>query len=217
MYRSSLCAHNHLTNILTAIDAPPTDADLTVASSLIFQELSATSVSTLHPSISTDYIPSYSPLLIASHEALANSTTAPPTARTLGTGIDLTRYAEPSAPSDPSTENWRDTLSTAYISHAYLSNRALNLSLLEKYGNNAWLVANSQVEDELKALERELSKVKGEVEGVEQERRTRMEEVRGEIEGLQTLWQTGVGRAIEVEVASESLRRQVLEKKRGGA
>jgi len=207
-----LDSHDHL----PAIDAPPTDADLTTASSLISQELSTSSTSTLHPSISTDYTPSYSPLITSSHDALAASTTTPPTSRTPGTGIDLTRYAEPSAPSDPTTSNWRTTLSAAYTSHAYLSNRALNLSLLEKYGNNAWLVANSQVEDELKALERDLAKVKGEVEGVEEERRSRMEGVRGEIEGLQTLWQTGVGRAIEVEIASEGLRRQVLERRRVG-
>lgn len=208
-----------LTDILSDIDAPPTDDDLTAASSLISQELSsaANDTSTLHPSVSTTYTPTFSPLLSASHNTLATSTTTPPTARIPGTGIDLSRYAEPSAPSDPSTETWRTTLSTAYTSHAYLSNRALNLSLLERYGNNAWLIANSQVENELKALEQELSKVKGDVETVEEERRGRMESARGEIEGLAGLWQQKVGRAIEVEIASEGLRRQVLEKRRGGA
>lgn len=98
-----------------------------------------------------------------------------------------------------------------------MSNRALNLSLLERYGNNAWLVANSQVEDELKALEAELSRVKGELENVEEQRRGKMDAARGELEGLEEVWRKGVGRAIEVEIAAEGLRRQVLERRRGGA
>jgi len=87
---------------------------------------------------------------------------------------------------------------------------------LEKYGNNAWLIANSQVEDELRTLEKELAETKREVEAVEEERRARQEAVRGEVEGLDIAWREGVGRAIQVEVAAEGLRRQILEKRRGG-
>lgn len=65
-------------------------------------------------------------------------------------------------------------------------------------------------------LERELGETKREVEAVEEARRQRQESVRGEIEGLESVWREGVGRAIQAEVAAEGLRRQVLEKRRGG-
>ena len=68
----------------------------------------------------------------------------------------------------------------------------------------------------MKALERDLSRTKGEVESVEEERRSRMDGVKGEIEALAELWRKGVGRALETEVAAEGLRRQILERRRGG-
>jgi pre-mRNA-splicing factor SPF27 len=189
-----------------------------VASSLIAQERTDSSLSTasLHPSIPTDYTANYSDLLTASHEYLASSTTTPPTSRPANSGIDLSRYEEPSAPTTKDRAEWSAALRAAYTSHAYLTQRALNLSLLEKYGNNAWLIANSQAEDELRTLEKELQETKRQVESVEEERRNRQEAVRGEIEGLDGVWREGVGRAIEAEVASEGLRRQVLEKRRAG-
>ena len=55
------------------------------------------------------------------------------------------------------------------------------------------------------------------VQGVNQERYIAQEGVRGEIEGLEESWRAAVGRLVEVEVACESMRREVLERRRQGA
>ena len=63
-------------------------------------------------------------------------------------GIDLTRYEAPEKPADDSEiEIWRKSLRQAYMSSSYLSGRLTNLSLLEEFGKNAWLISNSQLEE----------------------------------------------------------------------
>lgn len=173
----------------------------------------------LHPSVSSSYEPSFSDLVSSSHQHIAQTGKA----RSPKSGIDLARYEEPTAPSvsagTASSERrsqWSQALRQAYTSHAYLSGRQVNLSLLEKYGRNAWLVGNSQIEDELRTLEKELAETQRQVEETDEQRRRTQETVRGEIEGLQDAWQSGVGRAIEAEVAGEGLRRDILERSRNG-
>jgi pre-mRNA-splicing factor SPF27 len=89
--------------------------------------------------------------------------------------------------------------------------------LLETYGKNAWLIGNSQLEEELKVLQREVEGVKGQLEVVDEERRRKMEGVKAEMEGLEDGWRRGVRGIVEVELATEGLRREVLERKRAGA
>lgn len=129
----------------------------------------------------------------------------------------MSRYEVPSAPESNDVAEWRAALRQAYASSEYLSSRLTNLGLLETYGKNAWLIGNSQLEDILKVLEQEVSKAKTEVEEVEAARRRAQEGVKGEMEGLEQAWRTGVGRMIEVEVASEGLRREILERRRAAA
>lgn len=92
-----------------------------------------------------------------------------------------------------------------------------NLGLLERYGKNAWLEGNRQLEDVLRGLERELEVRKGEIDGVVIERKRAQEEVAGEIRGLEEAWRRGVGRVLETEVAAEGVRREILERRREGA
>ncbi len=91
------------------------------------------------------------------------------------------------------------------------------MALLEKYGKNAWLEGNRQLEDVLRALERELEERKAEIDGVVIERKRAQEEVGGEIKGLEETWKRGVGRVLETEVAAEGVRREILERRREGA
>lgn len=89
-----------------------------------------------------------------------------------GTGIDLARYEAsaleaPERTSPHSDERdpellvqWRQTLQRAYGLNTYLGGRLTNLSLLETYGKNAWLIGNSQLEDILKSLEADLAAAK---------------------------------------------------------
>lgn len=175
--------------------------------------------SILHRSVPASYEPRFSEVVMNAHETIT-STSKP---RTPETGVDLARYEEPSAPSlvpgAPASERrmqWSQALRQAYTSHAYLSSRQLNLSLLERYGKNAWLVGNSQIEDELRTLEKELAETRRQTEELNEQRRRAQETVRGEIEGLEEAWRNGVGRTIEAEVAGEGLRRETLQRNRGG-
>ncbi|KAK6583881.1 hypothetical protein PZA11_003611 [Diplocarpon coronariae] len=111
-------------------------------------------------------------------------------------------------------QKWRTALERAYTSQSYLEGRIANLELLERYGKNAWLEGNRQLEDVLRALERELEERKGEIDGVVIERKNAQEAVSGELKGLEEGWRRGVGRVLETEVAAEAVRREILERRR---
>ena len=57
------------------------------------------------------------------------------------------------------------------MSSSYLSGRLTNLSLLEEFGKNAWLISNSQLEDILRDLEKELLEQKEAVENINKSRK----------------------------------------------
>ena len=130
-------------------------------------------------------------------------------------GIDLTRYEAPEKPADDSEiETWRKSLRQAYMSSSYLSGRLTNLSLLEEFGKNAWLISNSQLEDILRDLEKELSEQKEAVENINKSRKAAQEESRAELVGLEEAWKQGVGKAIEVQLATDGVRREILQRRR---
>ena len=130
-------------------------------------------------------------------------------------GIDLTRYEAPEKPADDSEiETWRKSLRQAYMSSSYLSGRLTNLSLLEEFGKNAWLISNSQLEDILRDLEKELSEQKEAVENINKSRKAAQEESRAELVGLEEAWKQGVGKTIEVQLATDGVRREILQRRR---
>ena len=137
-------------------------------------------------------------------------------------GIDLSRYEEPEAPArstdtktgTPNLDAWRETLRKAYTSSHHLSTRHENLALLEESGKNAWLIGNSQLEDILRGIEKELAETKEGIEGVNKQRKITQEGGKGELGGLEESWKRGVGAILDVEVASEGLRMQILEQRR---
>ncbi len=130
-------------------------------------------------------------------------------------GIDLPRYEAPERPSnDSDVAAWKETLRTAYASSTYLSGRISNLSLLEDLGKNAWLIANSQLEDILRQLEKELEELKSATENVNKSRKAAQEGSRGEMTGLEETWKRGISRILEAEVGVEEIRQQILERRR---
>jgi pre-mRNA-splicing factor SPF27 len=133
-----------------------------------------------------------------------------------GGGIDLSRYEAPEAPSDEhDMAAWKSTLQRAYASTTYLTGRTSNLSLLEsELGKNAWLIGNSQLEDILRQLEKELEEVKVATEEINKSRKAAQEESRAELMALEETWKAGIGRVLEAEVAVEETRQQVLQKRR---
>ncbi|KAK4963470.1 hypothetical protein LTR10_001099 [Elasticomyces elasticus] len=191
------------------IDAPPTATALAAAESLIQADIPDTSE--LHPSLPTRRAIQFSDLIESEHSRLASESQKEE-------GIDLSRYEVPEPPSaSASKEEWTAALQQAQTSAAYLSLRSTNLALLETYGRNAWLVGNSQLENELKALEREVEEGKLELEAVEQARRAIQENAEGELKGLEDGWRGGVGRMIEVLVVGERVKGEILERRRVGA
>lgn len=114
-------------------------------------------------------------------------------------------------------EKWNRALKQAYTSSEYVQARLTQLGLLEKFGKNAWLVGNSQLEDVLKRIETDLAHVRKQHEEVDALRRTQQESVHGEIKTLEETWKRGVGRVLETEVAAEGLKQQILDRRRAGA
>lgn len=78
-------------------------------------------------------------------------------------------------------------------------------------------MGNDQLEAILKTAEREVAAAKAEVEELERERRGAQESRKGEMMALEQSWRVGVGRMLEVEVAAEGLRREILGRQREGA
>ncbi|TKA61701.1 hypothetical protein B0A49_10494 [Cryomyces minteri] len=196
---------------LPYIDADLSPSSRAAISALVAAELSASSsdTTTLHPLIPQQPQSSFSPVIEQELQRLAQGQPRDPSS-----GIDLSRYEAPSAPSSSSASDWKSALQTAYAASSYLSSRQQNLSLLETFGKNAWLVHNAQLSDELAALERELAATQTRVQEIETQRREAQRAVAGELAVLEEGWRRGVGRAIEVSVAAEGVRRKVLERRR---
>lgn len=129
-------------------------------------------------------------------------------------GIDMSRYEAPDEPTDGDESQWGETLQAAYRSSTYLEGRQVNLSLLEEYGKNAWLIGNSQLEHMLYQAEKELGILKEETEAINKARKGAQEDSRGELMALEDSWRTGVGKIIEVQVASDGLRKEILKQRR---
>lgn len=130
-------------------------------------------------------------------------------------GMDVSRYEAPDNPAaDTDEDAWRQHLRSAYVSSTYLLGRQANLALLDEYGKNAWLVSNSQMEYILQELEQELDRVKSEIETVNKARKQAQEQSRGELLALEETWKSGIGKILEIQVATDNLRQLILESRR---
>ena len=129
-------------------------------------------------------------------------------------GIDLSRYEAPDEPSSNKIDDWTSILRRAYSLNSYLSGRLTNLSLLEEFGKNSWLIANWQLEEILRGLEKELVQVKEATENVNKARKAAQYDSKGEIVALEEAWRGGVGKIIEVELATEGLRKEIQERRK---
>ena len=218
MYVSFLPANSLLLTISSSldIDAEPSAQARANAQKLITSELPADYSSTIHPLIPAFPEPQFSPLIQQEVERKAAGLP-------LTGGIDLSRYEAPEPPTrsseagpnaTPNLDEWRQALQKAYTASSHLYMRRDNLTLLEENGKNAWLIGNSQLEDVLRGLERELAETKEAAETVNKQRKIAQESSKGELAGLEETWKRGVGAILDVELASENLRMQILEQRR---
>ncbi|EAL88357.1 hypothetical protein KXW98_003848 [Aspergillus fumigatus] len=198
---------------LPYIDAEPSAQARAAAQQLIAAELSPNHASTLHPAIPELPEPRFSPLI---QQEIDRKAAGLP----LTGGIDLSRYEAPEPPARstdgevPDLDAWRRILQRAYMASSHLSMRHENLALLEEYGKNAWLIGNSQLEDILRGLEKELAETKEAAEAVNKQRKLAQEASQGEMVSLEETWKRGVSAILDVELASEGLRLQILEQRR---
>lgn len=89
--------------------------------------------------------------------------------------------------------------------------------MLDENGKNAWLIGNSQLEYILGGLEKELAETKESSEEVNKQRKLAQEARYGELSSLEETWKRGVGAILDVELASEGIRMQILEHRRQAA
>lgn len=203
--------YSRVSNINADIDSDPDQAERTHAQKLMKSELSRESSSTLH-----SFLPPLPDLKFS--ELMQKEIDRKEAGQPMDGGIDLTRYEAADQPeSESSVYVWRKSLKEAYTSSSYLSGRLINLSLLEEFGKNAWLISNSQLEDLLRDLEKELADQKAVTESVNKARKAIQEESRGELVNLEDTWKSGIGRIIEIQVATDGLRREILERRRHNA
>jgi pre-mRNA-splicing factor SPF27 len=199
---------------LPYIDPEPTPQQRAAAQALIDLELQTTSSETTHPPQPPHLPYKNYPLKLAEHDRIALKKPLD--------AIDTKRYEELDAPEvndndAASLAVWSEALTKAYTTQTYLSSRLANLALLENYGKNSWLISNAQLEDILRGLEKELAMTKSEIDDIVIARKNAQEAVGPEIKGLEEGWRKTVGRVLEVEVAGEAVRRDILERRRRGA
>ncbi|KAF3035301.1 hypothetical protein E8E12_003215 [Didymella heteroderae] len=210
---------------LPYVDTQVDEAGLAAARAAIDADIRTAGVNTadLHPALlpAAQYAPRFSDFVEREHARLDGN----PASKL--SGIDLTRYEDLEAPENttPTSDEhrpellaqWNRALKQAYTSAEFVQARLTQLGLLEKFGKNAWLVGNAQLEDVLRGVEAELADVRKQREEVEALRRAQQESVHGEIKTLEETWKKGVGRVLETEVAAEGLKQQILERRRAGA
>lgn len=197
-----------LTAAFPDIDPEITEAERQGAKALITRDLPNNHTTTPHPSLAPLSATDFSEILRQEIDRVA---AGGPRQQ----GIDVSRYEAPDGPAGESDEAaMRQALRTAYISSTFLSDRNTNLQLLDEFGKNAWLIGNSQTEEILQGLERELAGLKSETEKINQARKAAQEHSKGELLTLQENWKRGIGKILEIQVASDQLRRQTLERQR---
>ena len=132
-----------------------------------------------------------------------------------GEGMDFTRYEGPKDLLDRAgdklseAEKNRRKLRACYIAQTYLNGRNTNLNLLDKHGGNAWLIGNSQLEDNLRPLELAIHLERTEARDTEAATAASIEAVRDNVVALEETWRSGLGRCIEAEVACEDLKARI--------
>ncbi|KAF3932051.1 hypothetical protein ABW20_dc0104838 [Dactylellina cionopaga] len=204
---------------LPYIDRPLTPTTTSRVHSLIQAELDPSHSTAPHPSLAPLPSPVFSDLITPEFDRISQN-------QPFTGGVDASRYEPQSAPavvvaandasSSAQDEEWRSALQQAYTTSTHLSNRVTNLTLLSSFGQNSWLIGNSQMEGVLGQLERELVALKEETEATNRERKRKQVEIADEMEGLERRWKDGVGKVLQIEVASEMVFRETLEKRRAG-
>lgn len=187
----------------TDIDPAISDSQKNAALKLIQREVPKDSTTRLHSSILSLPESRLTPLL-------QQEVTRAGSGKPMTGGIDSSRY-ESFAEVSPDTniELMKAALRTAYANMTYLSERQTNITLLEEYGKNAWLIGNSHTEDMQKRLQVELEATKAEIETINRNRKTAQEDSKGELLGLEETWKQGISRIIETQLATDELRRQL--------
>ncbi|KAK5075554.1 hypothetical protein LTR64_001761 [Lithohypha guttulata] len=184
---------------LPYIDPDPSQAQREAANLLIQSHLPRDHSATIHPSV-VDTTSAGPRAFIQQEVDRAGA------GRLMSGGIDLSRYESfDDVSADGPLEDTRSALKTAYANVSYLRGRLSNITLLEEYGKNAWLIGNSQLEDILKQLEEELRTTKELSENTNRIRKTAQEDSKGELLALEETWKQGISRIVETQIAITAL------------
>lgn len=125
-------------------------------------------------------------------------------------GIDLGRYeASEEISADTDSEVLKSVLRRTYTNISYLRDREANITLLESYGKNSWLIGNSHLDDIQKRLDGELTSLKTQSEEANRERKMMQEDAQGELLGLAETWKQGIDKIIQTQLACDGLKLQL--------
>lgn len=201
---------------LPYVDPDPTPTQRAAAEALVAAELEASPSTTTHPDLPPAYTPAFTPALAAELDRIATS--PDPSRPAKLSAVDTKRYEldddddddDTAATTTTTPDSLSTSLSKAYTSATHIRLRRHHLALLDApEGRNAWLVANWQLEGELRALEAELAAAKRQVDVLAIRRRRAQDDVAAELRGLDDSWRRGVGQVLEIEVATYRLRAEV--------
>ena len=197
--------------VIKALEQAPDNESRIAITQLINSEISLDAENTEHPSLSSAREPNLPPLIQAEIERIESESSDDSYNREISKAIDITRYEAPDVPNlSASGSQWRTAFRQVQINDSYLSERILNLGLLERYGKNCWLIGNSFMEDILTQLQSQLVETRREIENVEKRRKEKQASVSGEMIALGESWKEGIEKLLAAEAATERLRLKIL-------
>ena len=124
--------------------------------------------------------------------------------------LDVSRYnLEPPAGSKAKDDSaWEVALRNAETQLEHQSLRVENLELMLKGGASVWRASNMQLESLCSTLESETSKIEGEVEALNRERKLQQLSTGNEIHSLEDDWYRQIHKNLEIDYACKQLEHQ---------
>ncbi|KAI9138896.1 Pre-mRNA-splicing factor SPF27 [Paraphysoderma sedebokerense] len=122
--------------------------------------------------------------------------------------LDLTRYnLEP--PKESTLESWKRAYDNSLAQLESQKNRIMNLELLQKYGSNAWLYRNYQLEKLLALVQKNIDEAKEAVLEVNKKRKMDQLQTQSTLFTLSTRYNELLSSVVQVETACAGLEAEI--------
>ncbi|KAJ2780125.1 hypothetical protein H4R18_003629 [Coemansia javaensis] len=127
--------------------------------------------------------------------------------------FDVERYklTAPGSDGDGDVDAWRRAADNAAAQLEHQGARQENLELLQRFGANAWRLGNYQKEALLRSIEAATQRCRSEGMDANRARKREQTEAAARLRDLEARWSEGVRQCVEIQVASDQLRREIEE------